>query len=115
MPGWLLPYAYVFGLYAVLGMLMDGVGSLLAHCVGLELCPHFDAPFLARSYGELWARRWNLVAGHSFALSGLRCRRRGRFVKQVGSKRSKRISLARRMVAVAACFVVSFDFFPSEI
>jgi hypothetical protein len=114
-PGWVLPYAYVFGLYAVLGMLMDGVGSLLAHCVGLELSPHFDTPFLARSYGDLWARRWNLVAGHSLRFLVFDVVAERRFVKQVGSKRTKRISLARRMVAVAACFVVSFDFFPSEI
>ena len=109
-PDWVLPYAYVFGLYAVLGMLMDGVGSLLAYCVGLELSPHFDTPFLARSYGDLWARRWNLVAGHSLRFLIFDVVAEGRLVKQLGIK-PKRISLARRMMAVSACFVVSFFFF----
>ena len=107
-PGWALPFAYVFGLYAVLGMLMDGAGSLLAHAVGLELSPHFDTPFLARSYADLWARRWNLVAGHSLRFLVFDVVAEGRLVKeqQAGSKQQKRISLARRMVAVSACFVV---------
>ena len=105
-PGWALPFAYVFGLYAVLGMLMDGLGSLLAHAVGLELSPHFDTPFLARGYADLWARRWNLVAGHSLRFLVFDVVAEGRLVKEVGRKQ-KRISLARRMVAVSACFVAS--------
>lgn len=115
-PAWALPFAYVFGLYAVLGMLMDGLGSLLAHAVGLELSPHFDTPFLARSYGDLWARRWNLVAGHSLRFLVFDVVAEGRLVKEVGNKKQKRISLARRMVAVSACFVVSFFcFFVSRV
>jgi len=105
-PAWLLPFAYVFGLYSVLGLLMDGASSLLAHAVGLELSPHFDAPFLSSSYGELWARRWNLVAGHSLRFLVFDVVAEGRLVKVAGSKTPK-VSLVRRMVAVSACFVVS--------
>ena len=110
-PGWALPWAYIFGLYAVLGMLMDGVGSLLAHGVGLELSPHFDTPFLARSYGDLWARRWNLVAGHSLRFLVFDVVAEGRLVRESGNKKQRRISLLRRMAAVSACFMVSFRLF----
>ena len=109
-PAWLLPYAYIAGLYSVLGMIMDGGGSLLAHCVGLELSPHFDKQFLARSYADLWAR-WNLVAGHSLRFLVFDVVKEGRLVKEEGSRSRSEVSLTRRSLAVSAAFVVSSSFF----
>lgn len=109
-PAWLLPYAYIAGLYSVLGMFMDGGGSLLAHCVGLELSPHFDKQFLARSYADLWAR-WNLVAGHSLRFLVFDVVKEGRLVKEEGSRSRSEVSLTRRSLAVSAAFVVSSSFF----
>lgn len=55
--------AQSFGLYAVLGAIMDVASLVAAGVFGLHLAPHFDKPFLAASISEFWAQRWNLVAG----------------------------------------------------
>ena len=55
--------AQSFGLYAVLGVIMDVASLVAAGVFGLHLAPHFDKPFLAASISEFWAQRWNLVAG----------------------------------------------------
>jgi hypothetical protein len=50
------------GVYSLLGSLMDGLAAP-ATAGGLLLAPHFDRPFVASSFSDLWGKRWNLVAG----------------------------------------------------
>ena len=53
------------GLYAFLGLLMDGPASLASSLIGLKIAPHFDKPFLSSSVTDFWSRRWNLTAGNA--------------------------------------------------
>lgn len=53
------------GLYAFLGLLMDGPASLASSLIGLKIAPHFDKPFLSTSVTDFWSRRWNLTAGNA--------------------------------------------------
>jgi hypothetical protein len=53
------------GLYAFLGLLMDGPASAASTLIGLRIAPHFDAPYLCSSLSDFWSRRWNLTAGNA--------------------------------------------------
>lgn len=104
-PGFVTAAAYVFALYALLGCVFDVSHVVSAHTVGLTLTPHFDAPFLASSYGDLWGRRWNLVAGHALRFLVFDAVVDGSLVPP--RTPPPRASRARRAAAVTAAFVVS--------
>lgn len=67
LPAALRPWCYLFGLYTFLGLTYDAIaaGAVALPFLRLDLSPHFDHPFLATSFADLWGRRWNLIAGHS--------------------------------------------------
>ena len=91
---------------------MDGPAAAAAAAVGLTLAPHFHAPFLASSFGDLWSRRWNLVAGHTLRFLVYDPVVDGRVVVVASSPAhaaapQPRPSRARRLAAVTAAFAVS--------
>ena len=104
-PGFVTAAAYVFALYALLGCVFDVSHLIAAHTVGLTLTPHFDAPFLSSSFGDLWGRRWNLVAGHALRFLVFDAVVDGSLVPP--RTPPPRASRARRAAAVTAAFVVS--------
>jgi len=109
-PGFPTAVAYVFALYALLGVLMDGPFAAAAAAVGLTLSPHFHAPFLSSSVGDLWSRRWNLVAGHTLRFLVYDPIVDGRLLvdrARAPPRSPPRPSRARRLAAVAASFAVS--------
>ncbi|KAG2490724.1 hypothetical protein HYH03_010880 [Edaphochlamys debaryana] len=80
-PTWALPLALgaiqfltFFGGGLVLMLEVDGMGDLVdaaaLAAVGVVAEAHFDAPWLATNFSELWGRRWNLtvssVLRHAF-------------------------------------------------
>ena len=57
--------AAALGLYAFLGLFMDGPASVATGLIGLKIAPHFDAPYLSSSLTDFWSRRWNLTASNA--------------------------------------------------
>lgn len=60
-----LCFLAALGMYAFLGLLMDGPATLASSLIGLKIAPHFDKPFLTSSVSDFWSRRWNLTAGNA--------------------------------------------------
>jgi hypothetical protein len=106
-PGYPTAVAYIFGLYALLGVIMDGPAAAAAAAVGIRMSPHFDAPFLSSSLADLWSRRWNLVAGHSLRFLVYDIVAEGRLAAAPRGGPPARVSRARRLVAMTAAFVGS--------
>ena len=44
---------------------MDAPAALAGSLLGLDISPHFDNPFAAKSFAELWNKRWNLTVGNA--------------------------------------------------
>jgi hypothetical protein len=61
------------GMYAFLGLLMDGPATLVTSFIGLKIAPHFDKPFLSSSITDFWSRRWNLTAGNALRFLVVLC------------------------------------------
>lgn len=53
-----------FMLYWFLGVLMDGPAAFIGWMTGIQISPHFDAPYLSTSISSFWSRRWNLTVGN---------------------------------------------------
>jgi hypothetical protein len=119
---------YSFALYATLGALFDAGALIGVVFFSTPTAPHFDLPFLAHSFSNFWAMRWNLVAGGSLrdivyapiiegswvALEAnnrntSRSRRKSTSEKTKISKRraSNGPSPVRRVAGVFLCFAVS--------
>ena len=56
-------FLMAWGLYALLGGLMDGLSCVCLLVDGrVKLVPHFDQPYLSESLEIFWAKRWNRFA-----------------------------------------------------
>ena len=53
----------VFGVYMFLALdiAMLGLAGLANGCLGVDLDPPFNKPYLSSSLNDFWGRRWNLV------------------------------------------------------
>ncbi|CAL8472040.1 g11582 [Coccomyxa elongata] len=105
LPRQVVEILYAVGLYAFLGLLMDGPASLASSLIGLKIAPHFDKPFLSSSVTDFWSRRWNLTAGNALRFLVYDPITERRLVKT--SKGTGMPSIGRRRLGVAASFIVS--------
>ncbi|GAB4821584.1 hypothetical protein N2152v2_008630 [Parachlorella kessleri] len=98
-------FLYGFGLYSVLGMIMDGPAALATSAIGMQIAPHFDNPYTAHSLAEFWNKRWNLTAGNLLRFLVYDPINEGRLIHDptVSVARSK----SRRLVGMSMSFVVS--------
>lgn len=78
---------YAFGLYALLGLVMDGPASVGSALFGVRLATHFDRPWLSRSLGDFWGRRWNRVAAASLKSLVFDPLSEGRLIKDPSTSR----------------------------
>ena len=62
-PAIVAQYMHAFGLYALMGLLLDSTGAAAKPLFGMTLARHFDQPYISKSIREFWGKRWNLVAG----------------------------------------------------
>lgn len=97
--------SYGCGLYFFLGMLMDGLGTVLTWLLGMPIAPHFNSPFSATSLADLWGRRWNLTAGGVLRRLLYDPLVEGVVIKETGVARARRAWM--RAPAALLCFVVS--------
>jgi hypothetical protein len=83
----------------------------------MDVSPHFDAPWLAASLADFWAKRWDLAAGNTLRHLAYEPLLEGRLVRpSLGqATRATRSSSAaagarlraRRAAGAAACFLAS--------
>ncbi|KAJ6316981.1 hypothetical protein OIU78_020132 [Salix suchowensis] len=52
---------YVIHIYIGLELILAMFGALARACLGVELEPQFDEPYLASSLQDFWGKRWNLT------------------------------------------------------
>lgn len=98
---------YALGMYTFLGTIMDGPASALTSMVGLNIAPHFNAPFLSESVSSFWGSRWNLTASNTlrFLVYDPICD--GSWVASPPERLPARATRALRAMAACACFIVS--------
>ncbi|KAF9664430.1 hypothetical protein SADUNF_Sadunf16G0018100 [Salix dunnii] len=54
-------FLYVIHIYIGLELILAMFGVLARACLGVELEPQFDEPYLASSLQDFWGKRWNLM------------------------------------------------------
>ncbi|KAI3430457.1 hypothetical protein D9Q98_005052 [Chlorella vulgaris] len=112
-----LELLYTLGLYAILSFVMDGPAALFSAVIGMEVSPHFDAPWRSQSLADFWAKRWDLAAGNTLRDLVYEPVQQGRLVRvqSAAQPRSTRASAAaahtqlrqRRALGSALSFLVS--------
>eukprot|EP00884_Botryococcus_braunii_P018070 jgi/Botrbrau1/4947/Bobra.0122s0025.1 len=105
LPKYLVNCLYTLGLYMLLSALLDAVAIPSAGS-GLRLAQHFQHPYLSTSFGELWSKRWNLVAGTTLRNLIYEPISEGRLIHDPHKPPAPR-SLPRYLVAVSTTFLVS--------
>ncbi len=80
------------------GERMLGFSDIMAHC---------DRPWLATSFGEFWARRWNVNTSYALRYLCYDPICEGSMVKRPAPPKRRRCSGVRRVIAVATTFAVS--------
>jgi hypothetical protein len=99
-------------LYAFIAVIMN-VASVFTNQEGervlgfSEIMAHCDRPWLATSFGEFWARRWNVNTGYTLRYLCYDPICDGSMTNIFTRPRRRRCSDARRVVAVATTFAVS--------
>ncbi|KAG6743551.1 hypothetical protein POTOM_052250 [Populus tomentosa] len=54
-------FLYVIHIYIGLELILAMFGALARACLGVELEPQFDEPYLSSSLQDFWGKRWNLM------------------------------------------------------
>ncbi|KAK9905470.1 hypothetical protein WJX75_000391 [Coccomyxa subellipsoidea] len=101
----IVEFLYALGMYAFLGLLMDGPATLASSLIGLKIAPHFDKPFLTSSVSDFWSRRWNLTAGNALRFLVYDTITEKRLIKT--SRGNAMPSIGLRRLGAASSFVVS--------
>ncbi|GAB4815442.1 hypothetical protein N2152v2_002488 [Parachlorella kessleri] len=111
LPNAVLEMLYSLGLFAVLGLLMDGPAALFTSLLGFQVAPHFDEPWRVDSVASFWAKRWNLAAGSTLRDLLYDPILEGRLIpatrKARGMTKQTSPSSSRRLAGMVACFLGS--------
>ncbi|GLJ12676.1 hypothetical protein SUGI_0195630 [Cryptomeria japonica] len=111
-PHCLIIVLYGFVIYFSLDIVLVSLAAIVDVCLGAELEPQFNKPYLASSLEDFWGKRWNLIVTNILRPSVydpilLFCWKTHNLIKEENKQVEKKPPYWARAVALFSTFIVS--------